>query len=92
MRDKIPDIIHDDGDVAKTHIADDEEYLGALLSKLVEEATELLLATERNHQKEEFADVMEVMESIQKSLDFTDVEILSIKTKNSVNVVGLKNE
>ena len=81
MRDKIPGIIQKNGDVAKTHTADDEEYLKALFTKLVEEATELMLATDYNHQKEEFADAMEVMESIQKVLGFTDAEILSIKTK-----------
>jgi predicted house-cleaning noncanonical NTP pyrophosphatase (MazG superfamily) len=72
VRDKIPAIIERDGQVATTHIAGDSEYINFLLAKLVEEASELKDTESPDHQKEELADVREVLGALQKALGFSE--------------------
>ena len=79
VRDKIPAIIERDGKVAETHIAGQEEYISHLLSKLIEEATELKKAEGSNHQKEEMADVQEVLKSLRAVLNFSEVELTEVQ-------------
>lgn len=57
VRDKIPEIIKDNGDVAVTHIASDEEYKQRLEAKLQEEVDEFLV----DNNVEELADILEVV-------------------------------
>jgi predicted house-cleaning noncanonical NTP pyrophosphatase (MazG superfamily) len=75
VRDKIPEMIERDGRTAITHVAGQEEYLRYLLSKLIEEATELKHAVGSDHQKEELADVRQVLADLQVALNFSDDEI-----------------
>ena len=75
VRDRIPEIIEKDGKIAHRHIAGDEEYVSLLLSKLIEEASELKDAQGLEHQKEEIADVREVLKSIQLALGFSDDDV-----------------
>lgn len=72
VRDKIPEIIEQNGDRAITHIANDEEYKKALEEKLYEEIAEFL----KDSCVEEAADIMEVLEAIckLKGDDLVDVE------------------
>lgn len=67
VRDKIPDIIREDGKACETRILSDQEFLVELKRKLVEEATELLDATSKEKVIEELADVYEVLHFILKS-------------------------
>jgi predicted house-cleaning noncanonical NTP pyrophosphatase (MazG superfamily) len=60
VRDKIPQIIADKGEVATWHTADEAEYKEALYAKLLEEAGEL--ARDRNIT--EAADLMEVLAAV----------------------------
>jgi len=57
VRDKIPDIIRAQGNMCKTRILTDEEYLAMLDLKLQEEMQEYL----EKHDLEEMADLMEVI-------------------------------
>jgi predicted house-cleaning noncanonical NTP pyrophosphatase (MazG superfamily) len=72
VRDAIPDIIRAAGEtpVIRT-IADDAEYLAALLVKLFEEAAELA----EKPSLEELADAHEVVRSIGKVLGYTPEQI-----------------
>lgn len=79
VRDRIPAIIERQGKIAKTHIADKEEYIQHLLLKLIEEATELQEASQTDHQKEEIADVWEVLDAIQAALGFSRDDIQKIQ-------------
>jgi predicted house-cleaning noncanonical NTP pyrophosphatase (MazG superfamily) len=60
VRDDIPDIIRENGEIPETHTADDEEYIERLCDKLVEEAEEY----RESQDVEELADLMEVILSI----------------------------
>lgn len=57
VRDKIPEIIRENGVVPITHIATDEEYKIKLKDKLKEEVEEFL----KDSNEEELADVLEVV-------------------------------
>lgn len=72
-------MIEQDGKTANTHIAEKEEYVRLLLSKLIEEATELSNAGSENHQKEEVADIREVLSAIQVALGFSEDELGEIQ-------------
>lgn len=79
VRDKIPEIIESSHKTATTHIAEEEEFLKHLFTKLFEEATELQQAVGSDHQKEELADVREVLCAIQDVLGFPEVELSAIQ-------------
>lgn len=60
IRNKVPQAIRDRGEDPFTWTADDDEYKALLMSKLMEEATELC----DSHEVEELADVLEVVWTI----------------------------
>lgn len=80
VKDRIPEMIERDGKFAATHIADSAEYVSFLLAKLVEEASELRDAESPDHQKEEIADVREVLGALQKALGFSEDELNAVQT------------
>ncbi|MFD0482355.1 nucleoside triphosphate pyrophosphohydrolase [Kineococcus sp. GCM10028916] len=61
VRDRIPDIIRAEGREPETRILADDEYVAALLAKVVEEAGELHDATTAEDRLAEAADVYEVL-------------------------------
>ena len=63
VRDNIPNIIENNGEVAVTRVLDDEEYKKELYKKLLEEANEVINSTEKET-LEELADVLEILSSI----------------------------
>lgn len=63
VRDNIPNIIDNNGEVAVTRVLDDEEYRKELYKKLLEEANEVINSTEEET-LEELADVLEILSSI----------------------------
>lgn len=84
VRDKIPEIINNNGaNAVNTKILNDEEYLKALNTKLVEELNEYLSSGEI----EELADLEEVLRAIldAKNTSYSDFEEIRI---NKVNKRG----
>ena len=63
VRDNIPKIIEQDGNIPITRILDDEEYLKELDKKLLEEVNEYL----NDQNIEELADIYEVLLAILKA-------------------------
>jgi len=80
VRDKIPEIIEQDGKSCQTRILDDEEYLVALKQKLIEEANELLHAPTMEKTIEELADIYEVLHFVMKTenIKMPDIEAIRI--------------
>ena len=60
VRDKIPSIIEKSGRICVTHILSEEEFLGALETKLNEEVAEY----QKDKNLEEMADILEVLQAI----------------------------
>lgn len=75
VRDKIPNIIKENGDVPITHIADDQEYQNKLLEKLQEEVNEYL----EDNNPEELADILEVIYTLSKIHDISIQELNVIR-------------
>lgn len=85
VRDKIPDIIRENGEIPKFHIInDDKEYLEALLDKDVEESTEL--AQDRN--LAELADKLEVLYAIAAALGYTPEQVEQARVKKAAERGG----
>mgnify|MGYP003949591499 FL=1 len=76
VRNRIPEIIGAAGGQATTRRLDQAERLPALLAKLQEESDELRTAAFPAEQREELADVLEVLKGIasELSLPWADIE------------------
>lgn len=64
IRDRIPEIIHANGEEVETRTLEDNEFLRFLLKKVVEEARELANTTNESDLLEEIADVREVIDAM----------------------------
>ena len=77
IRDKIPEIIENDGKKAVTYQANETEFIDKLNEKLKEECLEYL----KSQEIEELADVIEVIEALLKAKNISWEEIIRIKSK-----------
>lgn len=77
VRDNIPEYIRAKGGVPVSHIADDKEYWEKLKEKLGEELAEFI----KDESKEEFADLLEVMDAVADFKHFNREEIAEIRAK-----------
>ncbi len=77
VRDKIPQIIESNGEIAEIEILDDDRFLKELHKKLFEEAEEFV----EEDSSEELADLMEVLYAIVRlrGLDLNEVEKIRIE-------------
>ena len=84
VRDKIPEIIESNNETCETRILQDEEYIIELNKKLLEEANEVVSATNKEDTLEELADLYEVilakLDTLQSNIDEIK-EIAEAKTK-----------
>lgn len=79
VRDRIPALIEADGDRAVTHRAGDAEYARRLGEKLVEEAREYSESGDR----EELADVLEVLAAIRAFEGIEDGELEALRREKA---------
>lgn len=77
VRDKIPEILDLKKIPYEMRIADDNEYKAELIKKLLEEANEFA----ETPVEEELADVLEVVESLKKLLEYLNVEEVRLSKK-----------
>lgn len=75
VRDKIPEIMQNDGEIPVFHTLSDEDYKKELDKKLQEEVQEYL----KDDNGEELADIVEVIEAILKFKNISLEEFKSIK-------------
>lgn len=68
VRDKIPEIIEQNGEDIRCYILEKDAFLRALMEKTVEEAYEIINATNEEALKEELCDEYEVLSSIERML------------------------
>lgn len=79
VRDKIPEIIEDDGKTCKTRILSDEDYIASLEAKLNEEVAEY----QADKNLEEMADVLEVLQAICIARGYSLEELESVRAKKA---------
>lgn len=75
VRDKVPEIIEEEGNYTLIRKLSDEEFENALNNKLLEEASEVISATKKEDIKEELSDLLEVMLAKAKLYDISMSEI-----------------
>lgn len=73
IRDKMPEIVlAERGEVLETRIASDEEFLGLLKAKIIEEAQEVASAQTKQELAEELGDLLEVIKAIAQNENIVD--------------------
>lgn len=90
VRDKIPDKIKSNGEVAVTRVLDDDEYRKELFKKLLEEANEVINSSSKEEALEELADVLEVIKSIGELNNFSLENIIDAANKKRLSRGGFK--
>lgn len=90
VRDKIPEIIKSNGENPIYHTATDEEYAVELCKKLVEESTEFAEADTECKQKEELADVVEVLFATLTFYKFDFQKIEELRIMRRINKIKEK--
>ena len=84
VRDKIPSHMLASGQfIEELRELDDEEFIKELQRKVVEEALELGSAENMEAIKEELADVLEVLNYLQKALELNDDDIAKFQQKKA---------
>ena len=91
VRDRIPEIIRNNGEQPETRILSDEEYKLELEKKLLEEYNEVLNAS-GNDRIEELADMLEVMISLAALEEKTLDDIVSEADKKREKRGGFKEK
>lgn len=81
IRDRIPEIIEANGKSCEVEVMDDDEYIEYLKKKLQEEVEEFLESGE----KEEIADILEVIYAIIETKGLSQEEIEAIREKKAEN-------
>jgi len=90
VRDKIPEIIKQNNEIATVRLLNDKEYKEELNKKLLEECNEIINATSTNETLEEIADILEVIDSIIKLNNLTIEECKKIQQEKRVKRGGFK--
>ena len=88
VRDKIPQNIESKGKKCNYYILEDDEYKKELDKKLLEEANEFIL----DHSIEEMADLIEVVEAIQKSYNLQKEEIEKVRLEKKIKKGGFEKK
>lgn len=79
VRDRIPEIINKDGNNADIIILSEESFKQAIKDKLIEEATEVANAQNRDDILSELADLQEVMDTIKQIYNINTLEVNTIQ-------------
>ena len=79
VRDRIPEIIQKEGNIADIIILSEESFKQAIKEKLIEEATEVCNAQDRDDILSELADLQEVMDTIKQLYNINTLEVNTIQ-------------
>ncbi|GAB3417495.1 hypothetical protein GCM10027435_16400 [Haloparvum alkalitolerans] len=87
VRDDIPRIVREDGDVPETHVADDAEHERRLREKLVEEAAEF----RESGNPAELGDVLDVLDAVLANADYDRERIENLRAEKSAARGGFED-
>ena len=88
VRDRIPEIIEEDGNSAKTKILTDEEYIAELDKKLIEEMNEYL----ESGSLEELADLTEVIRAVSLARGYSLDELEKVRLSKAEKRGGFEKK
>lgn len=83
VRDKIPEIIENDGKTFSSRILDQHEYLAELQKKSKEELVEYLSATSNEEALEELADILEILYALSEVHGFSPKKLEEVRKKKA---------
>lgn len=92
VRDDIPDIIVNNGEVPITRILSNEEYKIELEKKLYEEYQEVLKTTNTKERIEELADMLEIIISLSELENKNLDEVISVAKTKRLKRGGFKQK
>mgnify|MGYP004518425119 FL=1 len=92
VRDKIPNIIKNNGGEPYTRILSDEEYIKELKKKLIEECNEVVSAKTKEDTLEELADTFEVVRSLAKALGYSYENLIDEAEKKATKRGGFNKK
>ena len=87
VRDKIPELIRNQGEIPRILILGDEEYTAALEQKLDEETTEF----HKEKNLEELADLLEVIYALAENLGYSKNDLLRLYEQKHEKRGGFEN-
>lgn len=92
VRDKIPDKIESNGEVAITRVLSDYEYKIELYKKLLEESNEVIRSKTKEELIEELADVYEILRALANLNDETMDKVIEEADKKRSKRGGFDNK
>lgn len=92
VRDRIPEIIENDGKQCTTKILDEETYIVELKKKVHEELQEYEEATSDEEAIEELADILELMHALAKTHGSTIEEIEKVRAEKAEKRGGFNDK
>lgn len=90
VRDRIPDIIRENGGVPKVRVLDGEAYLRELLTKLSEEVVEVQNAESGGDLVKEIGDVTEVLHAIVRAVGIDPAEVEALRLQRLASRGGFE--
>ncbi|MGE7936519.1 nucleoside triphosphate pyrophosphohydrolase [Bacillus paramycoides] len=91
IRDKIPQIIKDNGKTPTTRILNENEYIKEICKKTEEELTEYLEADTKEHKLEELSDLLELINALAEHEGTTLEKINTIRKKKATERGGFQS-
>jgi predicted house-cleaning noncanonical NTP pyrophosphatase (MazG superfamily) len=79
VRDKIPEVIKENGEEPTIYVADGDEYPDRLVEKLTEEVAEY----RESRETDEVADILEVVHAIRRQHGLTEEELQEIRAEKA---------
>ena len=90
VRDRIPEIIKNNGEESVVRVLEDEEYQVELYKKLLEESNEVIGSKNPDETLEELADVLEIVKSIAELHHKSLEDVMEIATQKRINRGGFE--
>lgn len=88
VRDKIPELIHANGEIAITRQLSETDYKAALETKLHEEVAEFC----ESHEPEELADILEVVYTLAESQGVSEAALNEIRQHKRAERGGFRDK
>lgn len=92
VRDRIPEIIENDGKQCTTKILDNERYIVELKKKVHEELQEYEAASSDEEAVEELADILELMHALAKTHGSTIEEVENVRVEKAKKRGGFEEK